>query len=79
LRLKERIVADFTRQFTEAFNEAVAEAIAEHHRAGRFVYGTDADGDLCEFPPEGPPRRLSEAEVDIILRAVDWAGSLEQA
>jgi hypothetical protein len=63
----------------EAFNEAVADAIAEHHRAGRSVYGADADGDLREFPPEGPPRKLSEAEVDIILRVVDWAGSLEQA
>lgn len=72
-------MADFTRQFMEAFNEAVAAAIAEHHRAGRSVYGMDADGDLCEFPPEGPPRKLSEVEVEIVLRVVDWAGSLEQA
>jgi hypothetical protein len=73
-------MAEFTRQqFMDAVREAIVEAVAEHHRAGRSVYATDANGTLCEFSPEGPPRKLSDAEVEIILRVVDWAGSLERA
>jgi hypothetical protein len=78
--LLRHFIVNFTRQqFMDAVTEAVSEAVNEHHRAGRSVYGTDGNGDLCEFPPGGPPRKTRLEEVDIILQIVDWAGSLEQA
>ena len=51
----------------DATREAVSDAIEEHHRAGRCVYVTDDDGDICEFSPDKKVRKLSKEEIQCLL------------
>jgi hypothetical protein len=53
--------------FKDAIKQAVSEAVEEHLGAGKPVYFTDDEGDICELSPNRQIRKLSAEEVDQII------------
>jgi hypothetical protein len=59
---------EWSEQLKSAIREAIAEAVAEHQRRGNPVYFTDDAGCFCVTMPDGHERRLTDAEIEALMR-----------